>query len=137
MERAIVVSRSTLRDRFLAFVAEQFPLAVNTAAEVFDHMSATSLARADDIDALQRRLMPALREALTPAVSVDHESTPGVMADARITEGIEACLEACDGFFDREAIEDSLTDDERLEILRGMLLTRATDTRLKTFFSGS
>ena len=30
----------------------------------------------------------------------------------------------------------SLTPDERLEILRGMLLTRATDNRLKTFFTG-
>src|SRR5205807_8283796 len=33
--------------------------------------------------------------------------------------------------------EASLTADERREMLRGMLLTRATDTRLKTFFTGS
>ena len=43
--------------------------------------------------------------------------------------------QACDGFLRRAAIRASLTPDERLEILRGMLLTRATDNRLKTFFT--
>src|SRR5581483_2824804 len=41
----------------------------------------------------------------------------------------------CGHFFRRLAIEASLTREERLEILRGMILTRATDTRLKTFFT--
>jgi 2-oxoisovalerate dehydrogenase E1 component len=45
-------------------------------------------------------------------------------------------LDACDGFLRRRAIEASLTADERREILRGMILTRATDNRLKTLFSG-
>jgi TPP-dependent pyruvate/acetoin dehydrogenase alpha subunit len=35
----------------------------------------------------------------------------------------------------RAAIEASLTPDERREILRGMLLTRATDNRLRAFFT--
>ena len=34
-----------------------------------------------------------------------------------------------------EAIAASLTPDERREILRGMILTRAVDNRLKGFFS--
>ena len=42
---------------------------------------------------------------------------------------------ACDGFLRRASIEASLTADERREILRGMALTRATDNRLKTFFT--
>ena len=41
---------------------------------------------------------------------------------------------ACDGFLIREAIAASLTADERREILRGMILTRAVDNRLKQFF---
>ena len=45
-------------------------------------------------------------------------------------------LDAVDGFLRRAAIAASLTREERLEILRGMLLTRATDNRLKTFFLG-
>jgi len=46
-------------------------------------------------------------------------------------------LDACDGFLRRAAIEASLRAEERREILRGMLLTRATDNRLKAFFTGS
>ena len=45
-------------------------------------------------------------------------------------------MEACDGFFHRAAIRASLTADERREILRGMVLTRATDNRLKALFTG-
>jgi 2-oxoisovalerate dehydrogenase E1 component len=44
-------------------------------------------------------------------------------------------LDDCDGFLRRAAIEASLRSDERIEMLRGMLLTRATDNRLKTFFA--
>src|SRR5205823_13514050 len=36
----------------------------------------------------------------------------------------------------REAITASLTPDEKSEILRGMLITRALDNRLKQFFTG-
>jgi 2-oxoisovalerate dehydrogenase E1 component len=44
-------------------------------------------------------------------------------------------VDAADGFLRREAIVASLTREERIEILRGMVLTRATDNRLKTFFT--
>src|SRR5207244_510353 len=40
------------------------------------------------------------------------------------------------GFLRREGIAASLTAAKRIEILRGMALTRATDNRLKAFFSG-
>src|SRR6185295_16677949 len=39
-------------------------------------------------------------------------------------------------FLRRSAIEASLGSDERRALLRGMLLTRATDNRLKAFFTG-
>ena len=45
-------------------------------------------------------------------------------------------LIAVESFFRREAIASSLTADERREILQGMILTRATDNRLKAFFTG-
>jgi 2-oxoisovalerate dehydrogenase E1 component len=44
-------------------------------------------------------------------------------------------IDSCDGFLAREAIAASFTAAERLEMLRGMMLTRATDNRLKAFFS--
>ena len=53
----------------------------------------------------------------------------------RLQQAREELLEACDGFFAREAIARSLTAAERREILRGMVLTRAVDNKLKHFFS--
>ena len=40
-------------------------------------------------------------------------------------------------FFAAKRSRPSLTGDERREMLRGMVLTRALDNRLKQFFSGS
>ena len=64
------------------------------------------------------------------------ETTPGVDAPGRFELAIDELADACDGFLRRAAIRASLTADERREILRGMVLTRATDTRLKTLFTG-
>ena len=58
-------------------------------------------------------------------------------AEARLKAARQELLEDCDGFFARAAIAASLTSDERREILRGMVLTRAIDNRLKQFFIGS
>ncbi len=58
------------------------------------------------------------------------------MPRARFQQAIDELLDACDGFLRRAALRASLTADERREILRGMVLTRATDTRLKTLFTG-
>src|SRR6185312_17466744 len=59
----------------------------------------------------------------------------GVRADVRLAQAVEETVAACDGFLRRAALKASLSRDERIEILRGMLLTRATDNRLKTFFT--
>ena len=129
---------SALRGRFLAFVAEQQPFALPLVADAFDHVSATSLGRTVDVDAFRIRLLAAIRASvLWPDLAADVETTPGVSVATRLDQALEAVVDACDGFFQREAIEGSLTDEERVEMLRGMILTRATDTRLKLFFSGS
>jgi 2-oxoisovalerate dehydrogenase E1 component len=138
MDPVTVGTHTSLRDRFLSFVAEQNPFALALAADAFDHVTATSLAREDNIDALRPGLMKALRESpLWPEPVPDLETTPGVTVRARLEQGVDAFVEACDGFLDREAIAQTLTDDERVEMLRGMILTRAVDLRLKAFFSGS
>ena len=84
-----------------------------------------------------RRSRPPSRarlQNLIPSERVD--TTPGVDAAARFQLAIDELLDACDGFLRRAALRASLTADERREILRGMVLTRATDTRLKTLFTG-
>jgi len=65
------------------------------------------------------------------------ETTPGVSAQTRLKAASQELFEDVDGFFARVAIAASLTAEERREILRGMVLTRAVDNRLKQLFTGS
>jgi 2-oxoisovalerate dehydrogenase E1 component len=116
-----------LASRFGAFVAERYPFALADAMDAFH-------AAAGDAAALRRELTTRLRTRPVPPGLA--ETTPRVSAEARIGQAHADLIEACDGFLRRAAIEASLTAAERREILRGMLLTRATDNRLKTFFTG-
>jgi len=128
----------TLRDRFLAFIAEQHPFALATAAKAFDRAAKRPPTSVESIDALRAPLADGLR-AVAAAANVDErlETTPGVTLGARRAQAVDRLVEDADGFIAREAIAAGLTDDERLEILRGMILTRAIDTRLKLFFLNS
>ncbi len=130
-----------LRDRFLAFVVEQFPFAIDLATEAFDRVvkrPPPKTGAADAIEAFRSPIADALRAAaVRPKIGAKVETTPGVSVEQRLTQGVEALVDACDGFLRRESLAAGLTNDERLEMLRGMLLTRAVDTRLKTFFTGS
>ena len=128
-----------LRARFLTFVAEQHPYALGVVTTAFDRVSGRSqMESAADLDAVRVSLAKAIATSTNwPKLDGTVEATPGVTLDTRLQQATEALIAACDGFFRREAIRASLTDDERRELLRGMLLTRALDTRLKQFFSGS
>ena len=136
--------RGSLAGRFAAFVAERHPLALKPALAAleslttggFDERSAVSIEQLRD--PLRHALEPMLAEAMAPNTTVTSvpETTPGVTVSERLHEAIQEVIEDCDGFISREAIAASLTPEERRETLRGMLLTRATDNRLKQFFSG-
>ncbi len=128
----------TLRDRFLAFVTEQHPFALAAAARAFDRASKRPPTTAEAIEAVREPLAEGLRAAVGSA-NVDErlETTPGTTVGVRLGQAVDALVESCDGFIAREAIAAGLTDEERLEILRGMILTRAIDTRLKLFFLNS
>jgi 2-oxoisovalerate dehydrogenase E1 component len=63
------------------------------------------------------------------------DTSPRVSARQRLEQAREALIRACAGFLARERIAASLTPDERREILRGMVLTRAVDNRLKQLFT--
>jgi len=62
------------------------------------------------------------------------ETTPGVAPTARWKDAVRELLDALDGFFAREAIAASLTREEKVEIMRGMVLMRALDNRLKLLY---
>jgi 2-oxoisovalerate dehydrogenase E1 component len=130
-----------LTSRFVAFVAERHPESSERAAKAFAIVLAktkrSSAGPSETLDAMRKPLRAALRKALglrAPRGAAD--TTPGVGAAARLRHAEGLILDACDGFLRREAIRATLSADERREILRGMLLTRATDNRLKAFFTG-
>jgi 2-oxoisovalerate dehydrogenase E1 component len=137
MDRRVPETPHSLRDRFLGFVAERHPFALEAARDAFDRSGGGRARTADDIDGLRATLAGELAAIARPPAETLVETTPGVTIAERLTHASRELTDACDGFLRREAIAASLTPAERLEILRGMLLTRAIDNRLKTFFTGS
>ena len=128
-----------LASRFGAFIAERHPFALGDALDAFE--KATAGRELNDEKALEAA-RPALQRELKKrlqARALPHglpETTPRMTAAARMDQAHAELLEAADGFLRRAAIAASLTREERLEIMRGLLLTRATDNRLKTLFLG-
>jgi 2-oxoisovalerate dehydrogenase E1 component len=126
-----------LSHRLDAFITERFPFALGIVRDAFH--ACAGLAQPDEasLEALRRVFGPELRtrlDALAPSEGV--ETTPGVDGRQRFRHAVDELVDACDGFLRRAALRASLTPDERREILRGMVLTRATDNRLKTLFTG-
>ena len=120
-----------------AFVAERHPLAVADALDALDAVAgARPLVDESSIDAIRpafrRELMSRLQARPVPTDLP--ETTPAVSAASRLRQAHDEVLADCDGLLRRAAIQASLTADERREILRGMVLARATDNRLKSFF---
>src|SRR5687767_440597 len=142
MSRSAEISRlSGLESRLAAFVAERHPLALPLAlaALAAARKGAPGDGDSKHIDTLRapfrRELAKRLYDLLTAPDGID-ETTPGVSAVKRLEQARAEIVESCDGFLARDAIRVSLTADERREILRGMVLTRAVDNRLKQFFMG-
>jgi len=134
--RVAVQLRPSVAARFGAFVLERFPFASRAARSALESLGAPDAGDAEAIERLRAGLPQALRRALASPASDLPETTPAVTAERRWETAIDDLIDACDGFLRRAAIEASLTRDERREILRGMALTRATDNRLKAFFTG-
>src|SRR5437764_1624974 len=147
----IRTARATgLLARFASFIAERHPFALRPAVAALDILTGSQSVDESDawaIDALReplrRILLQTLSDFLAPdaaaAQKLQHgvpETTPGVSVGERLNHAVMEVIDACDGFLRREAIVISLTREEKLDILRGMVLTRALDNRLKQFFTG-
>src|ERR1700722_4556690 len=119
-----------MASRFGAFVAERYPFALADALDAFEKATGGRELRAE---AAIEPARPALQRELSKRLQARHlpdglpETTPRTTAAARIAQAHRELLEACDAFLRRAAIQAALTPEERLEMLRGMLLTRATD----------
>jgi 2-oxoisovalerate dehydrogenase E1 component len=134
MRSAAEISKlSGVASRFGAFVAEQLPFVLDPALAAFE--SASNSPTLDDLRVSFRKEFSRRLSHIDLPDGIA-ETTPGVSADRRLEQAQNAALDLCDGFLRREAIRASLTNNERLEILRGMVLTRAVDNRLRQFFTG-
>ena len=128
--------------RLASFVAEQFPLVATPVCEALAApLRSAAEAAAGDAGAIDR-LRAGVRETLSRSAALPRppknaeESTPGVAATERVAQAHAELLDAIDGFLARESIAASFSNEERRELLRGMILTRATDNQLKRFFLG-
>jgi len=137
--------RPGLADRLAAFVAERHPFALDAVRAAFEAVlddagpsapGGPANEESDRIEALRGPMRSEIRRRLLIGTGGLPETTPGVSAAERLDQATSELVEACDGFLRREAIAASFTAEEKLEMLRGMLLTRATDNRLKSFFTG-
>jgi 2-oxoisovalerate dehydrogenase E1 component len=124
---------SRLEQRFLTFVAEQFPFALEHARDAW--RSAGSEPEDDNgIREVGTRVVAAFTIRATPDLSGLGETTPFTDARARFAAERTRVTEAITGLFEREALRASLTDDERRWMLRGIITTRAVDNRMKQIF---
>jgi 2-oxoisovalerate dehydrogenase E1 component len=138
MARASSIHPATdLARRLEAFITERFPFALAPVRAAFDSCKGSVRGDAASLEALRERFGAELRGRLKNVAPTEQfETTPGVDAPRRFEIAIDELVGACDAFLRRAAINESLTPDERREILRGMVLTRATDNRLKSLFTG-
>jgi len=133
---ASTTARTGIVARLLAFVVERFPFALPAVQQALDSIDISAEGGGPADDALRASVRRQLTGALRKIDAADvPETTPRVAAAARLAFATRELIEACDGFLAREAIAASLTADEKREILRGMVLTRAVDNRLKQFFT--
>ena len=123
--------------RLASFVLERFPFALQVVQEALESCGASKIAERDGahVEFFRLEFRRELKRALEGTSAADlPDPTPGITADRRLEAARNELVGACDAFLVREAIAASLTAEERRGILRGMVLTRAVDNRLKQFF---
>ncbi len=131
------IGAAGLASRLVMFVTERCPFAASAVSAALEALGIADEPTEGSIDVLRPRFAAELRGRLSGIAPTEAgETTPGVSAQERFSTAVDELVDACDGFLRRAALRASLTAAERLEILRGMMLTRATDNRLKAFFTG-
>jgi 2-oxoisovalerate dehydrogenase E1 component len=136
MHRPRASAAADLAARFAAFVLERHPFGAAAAIAAFDRTGGPDAHAAPEIEKVRAAIRGEIASRMRAFEPRDiDETTPGVPGERRYAHAVTELTDACDGFLRRAAIRASLSPAERLEILRGMLLTRATDNRLKTFFT--
>src|SRR5262245_21124760 len=125
-------SRGAFAARFASFVSARHPHALGAAREALRAAGGEGVDESSPhgLEVLRGPLRAELQlRLITEQAGTLPETTPGVSASQRLEQAAQAVVEDCDGFVVRASIAASLTKDERIELLRGMIITRAVDNR--------
>ena len=135
--------RQALASRFAAYLGTIHPAVMRDAepilADLLRQSRADRSAGGQWIEELRQPFGEKLGQALLDAAVLPEGAAPptvipGFDPAGEISARVGMILEDCDGFLHREAIQASLTGDERRDILQGMITTREVDNQLKRFF---
>src|SRR3954469_9978056 len=139
MRKTLPVTAPGIAAKLTAFVLERYPFALPTVQRTLDLVEPKPSGRDPaGINSFRDAFLSQLDSGLSDLHVGDGipDPTPRISPAERLSQARRELRDACDGFFARESIAASLTGDERREVLRGMVLTRAVDNRLKQFFTG-
>jgi 2-oxoisovalerate dehydrogenase E1 component len=122
--------------RFLAFLVESHPFAWAAARKAWARCGVETR-DPDALAALGATMARAIVEELPVPDRDLPETQPFVDAGTRHAQETALLARDVDGFFAREAIAASVSDDEKRWMLRGIILTRAVDNKMKQLFLSS
>jgi 2-oxoisovalerate dehydrogenase E1 component len=125
-----------LGQRFLSFVIERHPFAWGAAKTTWATVG-TETGDPDAIAVLGTTIARTVVEYLPMPDRDLPEAQPFVDVSARHGAEVARLARDIEAFFAREAIAASITDDEKLWLLRGVILTRAVDNKMKQLFLSS
>jgi 2-oxoisovalerate dehydrogenase E1 component len=133
----VVGSRSVgCGPRFLAWVLEAHPFAWAAARKAWSKCGVETR-DPEALSALGATIARAVVEELPQPDRDLPETQPFVDSGTRFSQAVAALTRDVDGFFAREAIAAGITDDEKRWMLRGIILTRAVDNKMKQLFLSS
>ena len=127
----------SLSHAFFRFVVEQHPFALAAAQKAWKRVAPSSQLNLGQVAGLGPALAHAIAEELPPPAAGLAEASPFVSVQTRHDWEVARLAEAIEGFFAREAELLSISPDEKRWMLRGIILTRALDNRLKQLFLSS
>jgi len=141
----ITVPFSALRRSLVATLAQAAPLLFETLIKRFDELAAnfggaaTETVALATLEKLEARYLEAVRRMMIPVAPKNRELEIYPMTSLAQTSAyfVERLCEDIRAAFARVKLKYSLTPEEKLEALRGMLRTRHLDARLKKFFMRS
>ena len=132
----VVPGATRLGPRFLSFIIERHPFAW-AAARITWATVGTETGDVDALEVLGGTIARTIVEHLPMPGSDLPEATPFVDVGTRHSAEIARLASDIVGFFAREAIAASITPEEKRWLLRGIVLTRAVDNKLKQLFLSS